>query len=365
MEIEILDQDGSDTVINYFSNLFVSLTGKDFEVVPRDIFTDNHYKLIHIDTFLKIEQTKMSRFFLFYTNEISENSMLELKRIAKTNHECVGIFNINNDSSLYVPFVESFMGQMAIVDSQKNILKKLNGTIQSILGQLQRVKGFHEKVVPVRSESFRGFNINSRFCAGTASGGEFFDFFKSGQSLWLFSINASSYITIGTFLTLVEGWKAVQGSLTLNQVRQNLNSSKVEFEGLGDVSLLVLKIDLISMKMETLNIGGHEIIAKEKVVVARNEKSFPYSDVEEGESHYQLTRGEQVVILSPGYFKNTGDQIEQSSTFSFLKKNWAQGSSLIQELTFQSKRKYNDLDFLPYDQTIFTIGVDKNVITKA
>ena len=59
----------------------------------------------------------------------------------------------------------------SVVSTQKSLLKKLNSVMQSVLGQLQRVKGLHQKMVPVRNESIRGVNISSRFCAGTSSGG--------------------------------------------------------------------------------------------------------------------------------------------------------------------------------------------------
>ncbi|EQC47451.1 hypothetical protein [Bacteriovorax sp. Seq25_V] len=365
MEVEILTQDGTESNIAYFESLFFNLHGRDVEFVKVDSFSADKIKLISLESFNELsDKRKISRFFIFYySSKISSKQVDELNTLGKTTPECLGIFDLDLDYGLYAPFVDNFLSQMSLLDSQKSILKKLNGVIQTILGQLQRVKGIHDKMVPVRSEVIRGVSINSRFCAGTSSGGEFFDFFKSGSKIWLFSLNASSYITIASFLSLIDTWKS-QSELTSEFVRQSLESARKEFEGLGDVSLLVLSVDLGTFKMTSFNLGQHDIISKDKVVIARNDNTFPSKCAEYKESSYQLTRGEQIVILSPGFYKNTADSIDSQTSFNFLKNNWSTGTDLIQELTFQTKKKYNDLDFLPYDQTIFTIGVDKNVITK-
>ncbi len=365
MEFEILTQDGTESNLEYFESLFFNLHGRDIEFVKVDSLGADKIKIISLDSFNNLnDKRKISRFFIFYfSSKATSKEIDDLTTLGKTTPECLGIFDLDKEYGLYTPFVDNFLSQLSLLESQKSILKKLNGVIQTILGQLQRVKGIHDKMVPVRSEVVRGVSINSRFCAGTSSGGEFFDFFKSGTKLWLFSLNASSYITIAAFLSLIDTWKS-QNELSSQFVRQSLDSARKEFEGLGDVSLLVLSIDLSSFKLTSFNLGQHDIFSKDKVVIARNDNTFPSKCDEYKESTYQLTRGEQIVILSPGFYKNTGDMIDSQTSFNFLKNNWSSGTDLIQELTFQTKKKFNDLDFLPYDQTIFTIGVDKNVIAK-
>ena len=92
---------------------------------------------------------------------------------------------------------------------------------------------------------------------------------------------------------------------------------------------------------------------------------FPeYKSIDYKTSNISLEKGERIVLLSPGFFKNTRDKLGDDAYFQFLKKNWVESSEMIQEVTYQTKKKYNDLDFLPYDQTVLTIEVDKNVISK-
>lgn len=366
MNIEVLKKDASEEVIAYFSKLLVNFSGKDIEIAVVESFSNFSYKLMSYDTSLTIEKSHLVNHFIFLDSKMmSSEQYLKGQSFFKSSVGCLGVIDMAQDYSMYLAFFDSFVGQINIIDSQKGILKKLNSTIESILAQLKRVKSFHEKIVPIRNENFRGININSRFCAGTASGGEYFDFFKSNQSLWLFSINASSYITIGSFLSIVDNWKEYGSNLDFKIIEKELNASSEEFKSFGEVSLLVLRVDLHTLEVDCLNVGGHEILDNEKIIISRNSNSFQDCVIESQLTQFSLVRGSQLVILSPGYFNNTGDKIDEGSTFNFLKKNTLSNENLVQELTFQSKRKYGDLDFMPFDQTIFVIGVEKNVISKA
>jgi hypothetical protein len=362
MEIEILQQDATKSNVEYLEKLFFNLHGNEVEFKSVDNFSADSYKAISLEQYKSEEFKRLSKFFILYKST-EQTDKEEISKIGKSTPECLGIIDLTQDYGIYAPFIDSFLVSQSVMDSQKVLLKKLNGVMQSVLGQLQRVKGLHEKVVPVRQESVRGLQINSRFCAGTSSGGEFFDFFKVGSSIWLFSINASSYITIGSFLSLIDNWKQ-NTNLTKEHVLQVLESQKGDFTGIGDMSFFFARIDLNTYEMEAANIGTHELIGKDKIIVSRNDQSYPDNLTEVKEYSYKLDRGEQIVLLSPGFFKNTSEVIGNSNYYQFIKSNWSEASDMIQELTFQSKKKYNDLDFMPFDQTILTIGVDKNAIAK-
>lgn len=365
LNIEILRRDASNEVIAYFSKLLINFNGEDIEILEVENFTNNSYKILSYETCLSLPKTELVNYFIWVdSHKLSKDTNEVLFKYFKSTHGSLGVVDIAQDYSMYLSFFDSFINQMNVIETQKEILKKLNTTIQSVLTQLQRVKGFHEKIVPIRNESFRGIGVHSRFCAGTASGGEYFDFFKSNQSIWLFSINASSYITIGSFLSLVDNWKGASSNLNFNLIEKDLRASTSDFEGLGKVSLMILRIDLLSLEVEALNIGGHEVLDNERVIVSRNAHTLSTTAFESQFTKFSLNRGEQFVILSPGYFNNTSDKIDGTSSFNFLKKNWLESPKLVQELTFQVKRKYSELDFLPFDQTIFVIGVEKHVISK-
>ncbi|EQC44418.1 hypothetical protein [Bacteriovorax sp. DB6_IX] len=361
MEIEILEQDASKQNIEYLEQLFFNLHGKDVEFKKVDSFSADTYKIISFNQYISGDNKRLTKFFLIHDGASSPS--VEVSRIGRSTPECLGIIDLSQDHGCYIPFIDSFLSSQNVMDSQKVLLKKLNGVMQSVLGQLQRVKGLHEKVVPVRQENIRGLQVNSRFCAGTSSGGEFFDFFKVGSSIWLFSINASSYITIGSFLSLIDSWKQ-NSNLNKEHILQVLNNQKGDFSGIGDMSFFFARVDLNTYEMEAANIGGHELIGKEKIIISRNDQSYPDKMTEIKEYNYKIERGEQLILLSPGFFKNTSEMLGNNNYYQFIKSNWSDASDMIQELTYQSKKKYNDLDFMPFDQTILTLGVDKNAIAK-
>ncbi|MAE57302.1 MAG: hypothetical protein CME69_00395 [Halobacteriovorax sp.] len=366
MDIHLIENDLDDKTIGWLEELFFNPIGEDVE------FTKRTEPDIGVDTIMSLKSFKthdssknLGSFFLVYNSEDEDydNQKSLIEKIGKTNFKCLGLFDLSKPTALYIPFISSYLVNRTVVTTQKTLLKKLNTVMQSVLGQLQRVKGLHQKMVPVRNEKIRGVVINSRFCAGTSSGGEFFEFFKSNHKLWIFSINATSYITVGTFLSFIDDFR-VNTDLKMDTVKDTLKGHIKDFEGLGELSVFAMAIDLVDFNAEILNIGAHELLNQSKILVTRNEKSYPDKSIDYKTSNISLEKGERIVLLSPGFFKNTRDKLGDDAYFQFLKKNWVESSEMIQEVTYQTKKKYNDLDFLPYDQTVLTIEVDKNVISK-
>ena len=365
MEIELLMQDASEDNINYLEALFFNLHGIDVAFRSVAELDPDKFSVIHLDTYMVMpERHKQRQFFLFYYgNQMSQESLEDIAKLGRTTPECYGIFDLDRNPGHYIPFINSFLQNIAAVESQKGMMTKLNSVIQSILSQLQRVKTFHDKVVPVRNESVRGVKINSRFCAGTSSGGEFFDCFRSDSSLWLVSISATSYLAVGTFLGILEEVKMspkIDKDLFISKIRQHIE----EFKELGEVSLFMGIINLNTYEFEVLNLGQHEVISSKEHVIGRNESYFPSQSKDFSTTMYQLGKGEQIVLLSPGFFKNSTEKLGGINYYQYIKNNWLADQELIQEITFQTKNKYKDLDFLPCDQIVLTIGVDKNAISK-
>ena len=366
MEVHLIDKDLSEKHKVWIEELFLNPIGDDIDITSvsePDMAIDT---ILNVESYEELQNKKnLGSFFLLFDSKSEKFAGQKelVERVGKTNMNCLGVFDLSISNSYYVPFIFSYIMSKSIVSTQKSMLKKLNTVMQSVLGQLQRVKGLHQKMVPVRNEKIRGVIINSRFCAGTSSGGEFFEFFKSNQKLWIFSINATSYITVGTFLSLVDEFRVAQG-LSIQTIKDTLNSHIKDFEGLGELSIFIMSIDLTDFNAEVVNIGGHELLNKTKVLVSKNDKAFPDKGLEYKTSQLKLEKGERIILLSPGFFKNSRDKLGDESYYQFIKKNWVESSELIQEVTYQIKRKYNDLDFLPYDQTVLTIEVDKNVISK-
>lgn len=278
------------------------------------------------------------------------------------NEMCLGIyFADRSNEENYINIKNAFDGLRAL-ELQKQLLFKMNSVMEGLVGQVENIKEMHRNMAPFRSEKIRGVGITSRFCAGTSNGGEFFDFFKVGGEVWVISLHATSYMAIGTFLTMIEMWK-LESSLTMAQILSDLDSKKDDFEEYGQASILIAKITLSDLSLEAVNIGHHEILAKNDSLIHGNDQHYP-DDYETVVVKEKLTKGEGVLLLSPGFFKNNDGEIDGEDYLSFINKNWSSPVEFISELTFQSKKRYNKNDFLPNDQTILMIEVDKNAISK-
>ena len=58
---------------------------------------------------------------------------------------------------------------------------------------LKSIKNLHKKLIPLRKEKIKGILISSKFLAGMASGGEFFDIKKEEGQLVVYLTSANSY----------------------------------------------------------------------------------------------------------------------------------------------------------------------------
>ncbi len=286
----------------------------------------------------------------------------EIDRSLLDNELCLGVFFADKSVDENLLNIKNALDSLKTLELQKKLLYKMNNVMEGLVDRVENIKELHKTMVPFRSAKIRGVGISSRFCAGTSNGGEFFDFFKAGPDIWVISLHASSYMIVGNFLTLIENWK-LETNLSLDKITSDLEEHKSEFEEFGDSSIFIAKNSLSDLKMEVLNIGQHEIIAKDGVIISRNDQSFP-ANYELNYQEAKLTKGEGMLMLSPGYFKNNKEEIDGSEYRSFISKNWASPVEFISELTFQSKKRYNDDEFLPNDQTILIIEVDKNAISK-
>lgn len=286
----------------------------------------------------------------------------DLDRSILDNEMCLGIFFADKSVEENYLNIKNAIEGLKALETQKQLLFKMNSVMEGLVGQVENIKEMHRNMAPFRSEKLRGVGITSRFCAGTSNGGEFFDFFKIGGEMWVVSLHASSYMLIGNFLSLIEMWK-LESHIDMNMVAASLESKKEDFSEYGDASILIARIKLSDHSAEVLNIGQHEILGQSGAVVKRNLNTFP-GQYEIKSQTLQLNKGESLLLLSPGFFKNINEKLDGEDYLSFIKKNWAAPVEFISELTFQTKKGYNENDFLPNDQTILMIEVDKNAISK-
>jgi hypothetical protein len=120
----------------------------------------------------------------------------------------------------------------------------------------------------------------------------------------------------------------------------------------ADVDLLVLEIDLPHLMM----------------ISHSNSDSCFYSPINGsfklalGEK-YQLVKGENVIVFSPGFIFNWNELYPEKNLFDELKVNQLSTNELITELFFLLKKE-SDRKFLTKDATILMVEVNRHGIYK-
>ncbi|WP_412473801.1 hypothetical protein [Halobacteriovorax sp. YZS-1-1] len=355
MHVRIIDSDIDKIAVDKLNNLLELLNLPQSQEGRSSIDRElDASQVVFTKSFKNVESK--DHFIIIY------NEGDDLDRSLLDNEMCLGIFFADKSVEENYLNIKNAIEGLRALETQKQLLFKMNSVMEGLVGQVENIKEMHRNMAPFRSEKLRGVGITSRFCAGTSNGGEFFDFFKIGGEVWIVSLHASSYMLIGNFLSLIETWK-LESNIDMTKVISNLESKKDDFSEYGDASILIARIKLSDLSAEVLNIGDHELLNKDGVVLARNGSAFP-SNYNTSTQEVQLNKGEGLLLLSPGFFKNIEDKIDGEEYLTFVKKNWAAPVEFISELTFQTKKGYNENDFLPNDQTILMIEVDKNAISK-
>lgn len=236
--------------------------------------------------------------------------------------------------------------------------------------EISRVKKIHEKLIPVRNEELKGVKIFSKYAAGETSGGEFFDFYQDGNSVFFILSASTSYLMSSTIISRLELLKSVP--LSNHSIKEMIGGILEDTETLGvsdrggrnALDLLTIKIDLISMSVEGYRFGGGDIVATGDVPKLPSAQELSMAFIDEAYFNFGMQHSDKLVFLSSGIRHNTGGRIGESSTADFIKRELAgPPKELLNELFFQLK-KDRDSDFLKHDASAIYIEVNRNGIFK-
>ncbi|MBF0297164.1 MAG: hypothetical protein HQK51_00470 [Oligoflexia bacterium] len=287
--------------------------------------------------------------------------------------------------------------------------KSLDNLIGNMETELSRVKKLHTQHVPLRFEKFKGLQIISKYKTGDQNGGEFFDLINNNNKLFMILSSSSSYLSsscvVDSFLKLSEHSNLnYQKSDTFikilnNELINNIKESlKPKYRGdkfippntnvKHSVEIITAEIDLKTLTMEGINLGTTLLFSKEmESYFDKNEIQLPISNISNISNNnrndeldnidqilntyrfkIKFKRGERLLLLSPGFRKNTKDILDDTHISDFIKiHNNKILSDLINELFFHLK-KYNDYNmsnnYPIYDSSSIIIEVNENVITE-
>ncbi len=346
---ELLDMDRS--LISDEENIIV-LDGTDLSKVKS--FLQEHRMSCHAFVLLAIK-----------------SQSADLEKICEDEAMLMGVLDITKNISMQIPLFNLALRRVTGIGKQDlaEVNQNLNEVVEFTLNELQRIKSIHEKLVPIRADDLKGISIASKFAAGESSGGEFFDMVKGEQECLVLLSNAKSYVVSSLLLSNFEIFRETKNfsNEMIKKFILNLNDellSKEIPEKRKEVDVFIAKIDLKTMQIEGYNIGQCDLITSEGQSVCSNQSKLDPSSLDDCSFLFRLSRGEKIMLLSPGIKSNCDNLLGGMNYLSFAKDqiNLAPRQAL-DEVFYQLKR-FTNTSFLKDDASVIFFEVKSNVIVQ-
>lgn len=270
------------------------------------------------------------------------------------------------------PFFRNSLKTFFELSSIHMVEEKIDNALEIASKELQRVKKFHEKLVPMRQDSFKGIEIVSKFSAGESSGGEFFDFFESERKIVILMTQCNSYLLSSSVLLQMEMLKS-KGQYSMGELENLATALMQELSLLQESSRKKLSLSLCFAVIDraSLDVEGHvfgefdSIGDKGDSLFYSNKYPLSQSFFEKSYFKSKMQRGGKYFFVSPGVHMNTGDRIEGESIMVFLRETLKENgaNNVINELFYQMKKNTTST-FLEYDATVISLEVKDNVIVQ-
>lgn len=249
-----------------------------------------------------------------------------------------------------------------LIEDQKKLQKhiaafsvELDQVIQNAEVEMNKAKKIHETLVPRRQEEVKGVVFSNKYAAGEGGGGEFYDLHQTPSKVYQILVSSQSYLISSAILGLLgqHREKDFDPAGFIKDAEQEVATINGAKKKKSEVHLTVLELDLTTLMLKTFNDTKAEFHSQMKGLVTLS-KDAPY----------QLSRGEKVVVFSPGFLFNWKEGHPGKDIGAFLKEhNRSSSGELMSEIFFQLKEG-QDTPFLKKDATVVMMEVNRHGIHK-
>lgn len=295
----------------------------------------------------------------------------QIKNIRKIfDKSLLGFIDISQPALLHVPWFKRIANESKILGTgaEKGIGQVHMGKVlEQSLKELQRVKRIHEGLVPLRHEKVKNINVFSKFAAGYASGGEFFDLIKDDGKVVILVSHTNSYVSssiiLNHFEELQKSKEKNKECLEIfleNLIDECRELDLIDRDNPDTFQLDILSLDLKRFKYEGFHFGKAGYFSNG--VKISKENSFALNENSFEETYYEgtLQRGERFVYISPGVLANFKERSSEDLLDKIIKEQIINGPrELLNEIFFQLKKNNKD-EFLKYDASVIYLEVDEN-----
>jgi hypothetical protein len=279
--------------------------------------------------------------------------------------------NSNLGSDFWKPGLMAFLKAQELQQSKDliEVATGLNELVAHSLQELQRVKKIHETLVPLRIEKVKGLSIMSKFAAGEASGGEFYDVIQGEEEFCIVLTHSSSYMASSLILSAFEEFRKNK-SFELDVIQEfslrlaNTIKHEAGPKSLEGLQLFLARVDMKSLVIEGVNWGRSQLVSSGNFFVSENDFPIDSSFIDKSTFQNKLARSESYVLLSPGLRANCSEIIEGERLISYVRRMMHDGPKKTLQEVFYHLKKGRESSFLKYDATSVFIEVDPNVIVQ-
>lgn len=241
-----------------------------------------------------------------------------------------------------------------LLEEQKNLQKhmiafsrELDQVLRSAEIEMARAKKIHEVLIPRRHDEIKGVFFSNKYAAGDGGGGEFYDLLQSGSRVFQILVSSQSYLISSSILGLLNKHK--QGEF---EPFEFINDAEAEIAVINgakkkksEAEVMVIELDLSKLILKVYGEGKAEFYSQKKGMVQL--KPF-----------YQLEKGENLVVFSPGFLFNW-KETHKADIATFLKSSTLKSHEMINELFFQLKMD-QESQFLKRDATVAMMEVKRH-----
>lgn len=243
----------------------------------------------------------------------------------------------------------------SILQEQKELQKKLSlfsqeldKIMQQAEGEVSRARKIHETLIPKRNDEIKGVQFLSKYAVGDGGGGEFYDLIQLPHKVVQVIVSSESYLISSTLLGLLDQHKKkdFDAQSFMQEAKREINAVNSSKKKKSEVDLTVLELDLNQLILTRLGESKVELYSLNKGQLNLS-------------SPYQLSKGEKIVVFSPGFIFNWKDVQPKKSVNNFLQENRLDLAELLPELFFHL-RLDQESEFLKKDATVVMMEVKRH-----
>ena len=310
--------------------------------------------------------------FLYFNWDNLEDSIRELLKKRKTifGQALAGVIDFSRPHEIFAPSIRDLLNSATVAgnfgEMVDNYQLLIDNMVQKELKGLRDLKLAHHSYVKLRSEKNKFFTMTSRYLAGLASGGDFFDTISTERGGVVILSSTSSYVVSGMVLAKFEEIKRkkknnfeeiMQDFLLLSKdIRNTMNDEKMM------PKFLFMEVDHAQLQLRYACFGDFLVVSSLGLVDTGNEMLFGVNPIEESYKNHQLNGGERIMLASPGLLFVSNGKVQGQPIISYLREELKRdGSNCINELFFSLKENVSG-EYVSHDSSAIVIEVKKNVV---